>query len=126
MAATIALPAPEATASRAAQLHDAWSADPQMPDVAGSLADAARVLAVRAAVAETAGIDEASTLAAPPVVEMSVRLLGLTFPEVHEVVNRTGHTFVAGAEGIRWSCGGYLDTVYAGAFGPAGGRHWPA
>lgn len=125
MAATIALPASEATACRAAQIFDAWSADPQMPDVAGSLADAVRVLAVRAAVAEAAGPDEASTLAAPPVVEMSVRLLGLTFPEVHEVVNRTGHRLVEGAEGSQWSSGGYLHAVYVGAFGPAGGHHWP-
>lgn len=125
MAATIALPAPEETAARAAEIHAAWLADPALPDVAGCMADAVRVLAVRAAVHEATEDVDAAALPAPVAVELSARLLEHQFPEVHEVVNRTGHTFVSGTAGTRWQPGGYLDQAYTGAFGQAGGRHWP-
>lgn len=125
MAATIALPALETTARRAAEIVAAWTADPEMPETAGCVADAVRVLAVRAAVHEATGDEALAALAAPPTVELSARLLARSFPEVHEVMNRTGHRFVTGAEGTRWRSGDYLHTVYADAFGPAGGRHWP-
>lgn len=126
MAATIALPAPETTARRAAEILAVWEADPALPETAGCLADAVRVLAVRAAVHEATGDADVAALPAPGVVELSARLLVQQFPEVHEVVNRSGHAFVAGAEGTRWEPGGYLHRAYAGAFGQAGGRHWSA
>lgn len=124
MAATIALP-DVATARRAAEIHATWTADPEMPDTAGCMADAVRVLAVRAAVHEATGDANVAALPAPAAVEMSALLLGHQFPVVHDVMNRTGHRFIAGEPGTRWQSGSYAHQVYVGAFGPVGGRHWP-
>jgi hypothetical protein len=123
MAATIAL-TDVATTRRAAEIHATWTADPEMPDVAGCMADAVRVLAVRAAVHEATGDEDAAALPAPVAVELSGLLLGRQFPEVHDVMNRSGHRFIAGEPGTRWQPGSYAHQVYVGAFGPVGGRHW--
>jgi hypothetical protein len=125
MAATIALPATVEIADRAAAIHATWTADLEMPDVSGCMADAVRVLAVRAAVHEATGYEGAAALPAPAVVELSALLMERQFPELHDVLNRSGHRFIAGAWGTRWMPGDYLHEVYAGAFGPVGGRHWP-
>lgn len=124
MAATIALPAPEETARRAAEIYSAWTTDPAMPDVAGSMADAVRVLALRAAVHEATGNADTAAIPAPAVVEMSGLLLERQFPEVHDVMNRSGHGFIAGAPGTRWQADGYAHQIYVGAFGQVSGRHW--
>lgn len=125
MAATLVLPALETTARRAAAIHDAWTSDPAMPGTAGTLDEAVRVLAIRAAVHEETGDETLAALPAPGVVELSARLLVQQFPEVHDVVNRTGHAVVDGAEGTRWQPGDYVHRVYVVAFGRAVGRHWP-
>ncbi|MFH8805226.1 hypothetical protein ACH4F6_37750 [Streptomyces sp. NPDC017936] len=124
MHATLTLPDVETTARLAADIRKAWDADEEMPDVAGCAEDAVRVLAIRAAVRETAGEDQAETLAAPPVVEMTGRLLAAAYPELDDVVTWSGHAVVHSVEGSRWEPGGYLHRVYTEAFGPAGGRHW--
>jgi len=125
MAATIALPALEETARRAADLHAAWTADPEMPETAGCMADAVRVLAVRAAVHEDTGDEALAALPAPAAVELSARMMELQFPELHRVMARTGHRFISGGRGTRWQSGDYAHRVYVGAFGQVGGRHWP-
>ncbi|WP_086559873.1 hypothetical protein [Streptomyces africanus] len=124
MAATIALPATVEIADRAAEIHAAWTADPDLPAVAGSMADAVRVLAVRAAVHEATGDERAAALAAPVAVELSAMLVERQFPQVHDVMKRTGHRFIAGEAGTRWQPGDYAHQAYVGAFGPVGGRHW--
>lgn len=127
MAATIALPdvaTPATTARLAAEIHATWAADPDMPEVAGCLDEAVKVLAVRAAVHEATGDANAAALPAPAAVEMSALLLGRQFPEVHDVMIRSGHRFIAGEPGTRWQPGSYAHQVYVGAFGPVGGRHW--
>lgn len=127
MAATIALPdvaTTATTARRAAEIRAAWAADPDMPDVAGCLDDAVKVLAVRAAVHEVTGDANVAALPVPEAVEMSALLLGRQFPEVHDVMNRSGHRFIAGEPGTRWQPGSYAHRLYVGAFGPVGGRHW--
>jgi hypothetical protein len=127
MAATIALPATVETAERARGILAAWTADPEMPDVAGCAEDAVRVLAVRAAVHETTGDERLSAdLAAPAVVELTARLLEGQFPELLRVLARTGHVVVHGTEGARFEPGGYVYQTYVAAFGPAVSRHWPA
>lgn len=123
MAATIALPALEETARRAAGIHAAWTADPEMPATAGCMSDAVRVLAVRAAVHEDTGDEALAALPAPAAVELSARMLR-QFPELHRVMARTGHTFIPGDLGTQWQSGGYAHQVYVGAFGQVGGRHW--
>ena len=125
MPATLALPAPEKTACRAAEIYAAWTADPDMPETAGCMADAVRVLAVRAAVHEATGDADAAALVAPVAVELSALMLERQFPELSRVMERTGHRFIPGERGTHWQPGGYLHRVYAGAFGQAGGRHWP-
>jgi hypothetical protein len=125
MAATIALPAPETTARRAGEIYAAWTSDPDLPAVSGCMADAVRVLTIRAAVHEATGDADAAALPAPAVVEMSCLLLERQFPQVHGVMNRSGHRFVPGGRGTRWQPGDYLHRTYADAFGPVGGRHWP-
>lgn len=125
MAATIALPATVETARRAQDILAAWTADEDMPDVAGCAEDAVRVLAIRAAVLEATKDEDAAALPAPTVVELTGRLLAAQFPELDNVANWTGHTVIHGAEGARWEPGDYLHQVYVAAFGPAAGRHWP-
>jgi hypothetical protein len=125
MPATLGLPTLTDTVRRAAEIHDAWTADPEMPDVAGCVADAVRVLAVRAAVHEATKDEDAAALVAPVAVELSALLLDRQFPEVARVMARTGHRFISGRRGTHWQPGGYLHRVYVGAFGQAGGRHWP-
>lgn len=125
MAATIALPATVETADRARDILAAWTADEDMPDVAGCAEDAVRVLAIRAAVLEETKDEDAAALPAPAVVELTGRLLAAQFPELDNVANWTGHAVVHGAEGGRWEPGDYLHQVYVAAFGPATGRHWP-
>lgn len=125
MPATIALPAPAMTARRAVRILSAWTADAEIPDVAGCAEDAVRVLAVRAAVHAETGSERAAALPAPAVVELTARLLDSQFPELRAVLARTGHTLVHGAEGARWEPGDYLHRTYVAAFGPAAGRHWP-
>lgn len=125
MAATSTLSDVTMTACRAAEIHGRWMADPEMPDVAGSMADAVRVLAIRAAVHEATGDEDAAALPAPAAVELSGLLLGRQFPEVHDVMDRSGHRFIEGIQGTRWLPGSYAHRVYVGAFGPVGGRHWP-
>ncbi|MER7488727.1 hypothetical protein ABTY20_23040 [Streptomyces sp. NPDC126497] len=125
MPAALALPTLTGTARRAAEIHDAWTADPDMPEMAGCMADAVRVLAIRAAVHEATGDAGAAALVAPVAVELSALLLERQFPEVAGVMARTGHRFIAGRRGTHWQPGGYLHRVYGDAFGQAGGRHWP-
>lgn len=125
MAATSTLSDVTTTARRAAEIYSQWTADPAMPETAGSLADAVRVLAVRAAVHEGTGDEALAALPAPMMVELSARLLVQQFPEVHEVVNRTGHAVVDGAAGTRWQPGDYVHRAYVSAFGQTAGRHWP-
>lgn len=125
MPATISLPVIETTARRAAGILAAWTADPGMPEVAGCAADAVRVLAVRAAVHAETGDARAATLGAPAVVELTARLLDSQFPGLADVVRRSGHTVVHGAEGARFEPGDYVHRVYVAAFGPVTGRHWP-
>ncbi|WP_051705196.1 hypothetical protein [Streptomyces sp. NRRL S-455] len=112
------------TARRAAEIHAVWMADPEMPDVAGSMADAVRVLAVRAAVHERTGDARAAALPAPAAVELSARVLERQFPELRWIAERTGHVLVHGADDARWAPGDYTQQVYVGAFGAVGGRHW--
>jgi len=126
MATAISLPAFTTTADRAAEIHAAWMADPEMPQVHGCAEDAVRVLAVRAVVAEASGGELAAALVAPTVVELTAHLLVSQFPELRGVFARTGHTAVPGGQGGRWEPGGYLHRAYAEAFGPVTGRHWPA
>jgi hypothetical protein len=114
-----------ATARRAAQIYATWAADPEMPRVAGSMADAVRVLALRAAVHEATGDEDAAALPAPAAVELSARLVGM-LPELHNVLERTCHRFISGAQGTRWQSGGYAHRVYTEAFGATSGRHWSA
>jgi hypothetical protein len=123
MTATLTLPDLEMTARRAAEIHAAWTADPELPSVTGCMADAVRVLAVRAAVYEAAG-EVAAALPAPAAVELSERLLEHQFPELRRVAERGGHSLVHGAGG-RWEPGDFLHRLYAAAFGPVQGRHWP-
>jgi hypothetical protein len=125
MSATLALPAPVKTARRAAEIHDAWTADPEMPTVDGCAEDAVRVLAVRAAVHELTGDAQTAALAAPAVVELTGMVLAAQFPELRDVIARAGHTVVHGEQGSRWAPGDFLHRVYVEAFGPVGGRHWP-
>jgi hypothetical protein len=124
MAATSTLSDVTMTACRAAEIHGRWMADPEMPDVAGSMADAVRVLAIRAAVHEATGDEDAAALPAPEGVELSGLLLNLQFPELRRIIERTCHRFIAGTAGTRWQSGDYTHQVYVGAFGAAGGRHW--
>lgn len=125
MTATIALPAVKKTAHRARDIFGTWTADEDMPDVAGCAEDAVRVLAIRAAVLEETKDEDAAALPAPAVVELSGRLLAAQFPELEDVANWTGHAIVHGAEGARWEPGDYLHQAYVEAFGPVTGRHWP-
>lgn len=125
MTATIALPDVATTARRAQDILTAWTDDEDMPDVAGCAEDAVRVLAIRAAVLEETKDEGAAALAAPSVVELTARLLAAQFPELDDVANWTGHAIIHGAEGVRWEPGDYLHQVYAAAFGPATGGHWP-
>ena len=125
MAVTVALPAPAVAARRAAGILTAWTADPDMPDVAGCALDAVRVLAIRAAVHEETGDEDAAALPAPGVVELTGRLLVAQFPELDDVAAWTGHAVIHGAEGARWEPGDYVHQVYTAAFGPVTGRHWP-
>ncbi|QDN64431.1 hypothetical protein [Streptomyces sp. S1D4-14] len=125
MPATLALPATVETARRAARILSAWTADPEMPDVAGCAEDAVRVLAIRAAVLAETKDEGAAALPAPAVVELTARLLVSQFSELTGVIERAGHAVVYGAEGSRWEPGDYLHQAYAAAFGPATGRHWP-
>lgn len=115
----------ETTARRAAEIREAWAADEDMPEVAGCAEDAVRVLAIRAAVLEETKDEDAAALAAPPVVEMTARLLAAQFPELDDVAAWTGHAVVHGAEGAQWEPGDFLYQVFTAAFGPASGRHWP-
>lgn len=125
MTATIALPTVETTARRARDILTAWTADADMPDVAGCAEDAVRVFAIRAAVLEETKDEDTAALPAPAVVELTGRLLAAQFPELEDVATWTGHTVVHGAEGARWEPGDYLHQVYVAAFGPVTGRHWP-
>lgn len=126
MLATIFLPAPVTTAHRAAGIRAAWAADAEMPEVHGCAEDAVRVLAVRAAVAETTGDEQmAAALAAPAAVELTGLVLAAQLPGLREVVERSGHTVIHGEQGGRWEPGDYLHRAYAIAFGPVTGRHWP-
>lgn len=125
MTATIALPAVAMTARRARDILVAWTADEDMPDVAGSAEDAVRVLAIRAAVLEATKDEDVAALPAPAAVELSGRLLAAQFPELDNVANWTGHAIIHGAKGVRWEPGDYLHQVYVAAFGPVTGRHWP-
>jgi hypothetical protein len=113
-----------ATARRAAQIYATWAADPEMPRVAGSMADAVRVFALRAATYEVTGDADAAALPAPAAVEMSGMLLDRQFPELRRVIERTCHRFISGAQGTRWQSGGYAHRVYTEAFGATSGRHW--
>ena len=124
MAATIALPGTAETADRAAGIYAAWTADPEMPDVAGSMADAVRVLAIRAAVHDTTGDEDAAAIPAPAVVELSGLMLDRQFPELRRVIERTCHRFIPAAPGTCWQPGGYAHQVYTEAFGAVSGRHW--
>lgn len=124
MPVTLALPAVETTARRARDILAVWTADADMPDVAGCAEDAVRVFAVRAAVLEETGDEDTAALPAPAVVEMTARLLAAQFPELDDVIAWTGHAVVHGAREARWEPGDYLHRVYAAAFGPASGRHW--
>lgn len=125
MAATITLPAVETTARRARGILATWTADEDMPEVAGCAEDAVRVLAIRAAVLDETKDEDAAALPAPAVVELTARLLDAQFPELGNVANWTGHAIVHGAEGARWEPGDYIHQVYVAAFGPVAGRHWP-
>lgn len=125
MPATIALPDVATTARRARDIVTAWTADEDMPDVAGCAEDAVRVFAIRAAVLAETKDEDAAALPAPAVVELTGRLLAAQFPELDDVANWTGHAIVHGAEGARWQPGDYLHQVYVEAFGPVTGRHWP-
>lgn len=125
MATATALPVIATTARRALALRQSWAADPEMPSVHGCAEDAVRVLAVRAAVAETAGESAAAALAAPAAVELTARLLVSQFPQLRGIFARTGHGAVEGEWGGRWEPGDYLHQVYVSAFGPVAGRHWP-
>lgn len=128
MAATTAPPATlEVTiAGRARDIHTAWTADPEMPATSGCLADAVRVLAVRAAVLRVTGDEAEAALPAPAAVELSARLLEGQFPELARVAARTGHEVVQAQPRGRWAPGGRLHRIYAVAFGPVAGRHWAA
>lgn len=125
MAATITLPAVATTARRARDILAAWTADEDMPEVAGCAEDAVRVLAIRAAVLDETKDEDAAALPAPAVVELTGRLLAAQFPEMDNVANWTGHAIVHGADGARWEPGDYMHQVYTEAFGPVAGRHWP-
>lgn len=125
MTATIALPDVATTARRARDIREAWTADEDMPDVAGCAEDAVRVLAIRSAVLAETKDEDAAALPAPAVVELTARLLAAQFPELEDVANWSGHTLIHGAEGARWEPGDYLHQVYVAAFGPVTGRHWP-
>lgn len=125
MTATIALPDVATTARRALDILAAWTADEDMPDVAGCAEDAVRVLAIRAAVLDETKDEDAAALPAPAVVELTGRLLAAQFPELDDVAAWTGHTVIHGAEGARWEPGDYLHQTYVAAFGPVTGRHWP-
>jgi hypothetical protein len=125
MTTAIALPAVATTARRARDILGAWAADEDMPDVSGCAEDAARVLAIRAAVLAETKDDDAAALPAPAVVELTGRLLAAQFPELDNVANWTGHAIIHGTEGARWEPGDYLHQVYVAAFGPVAGRHWP-
>lgn len=126
MQATLTLPAVAAAARRAEGFFSVWTADPELPDVAGSTVDALCVLAVRAAVlAETGDERLAASLAAPVAVELSARMLEVSFPELETVLARSGTRAVHGEQGARWEPDGYLLRVYTEAFGEPSGRHWP-
>ena len=126
MAETSFLPDVTPTTDRRAQeIHAVWTADPEMPEVHGCMADAVRVLAVRAAVLEVTGSRASAALPAPAAVELSGRLLEHQFPGLRRAAARTGHTIVHGRDGARWAPGDRLHALYAGAFGPVAGRHWP-
>ncbi|MFD8226952.1 hypothetical protein ACFV16_22575 [Streptomyces massasporeus] len=125
MAATSTLTSRVTSAARrAADIYNTWTADPEMPAVAGSMADAVRVLALRAAVFEQTGDAVAAALPAPAAVELSGRLMDSQFPELRRVVERTCHRFISARPGTRWQPGGYAHQVYTEAFGAASGRHW--
>lgn len=126
MSVAIALPVVATTARRAAEIRASWAADPEMPELHGCAEDAVRVLAVRAAVHEETGDEQAAALAAPTGVELTGLILASQFPELGRVLARSGHAFIAGDKGERWTPGDYLHRVYAEAFGPVGGRHWLA
>lgn len=124
MTATIALPDVTATARRARDIFGAWTADPEMPETAGSLGDAVKVMAIRAAVYAATGDEQAAAVHAPAAVELSAMLLTARFPELHVVAERTGHPFLAG-DGGTGAPDGYLHQVYVATFGPVNKRYWP-
>lgn len=119
MATAILSPPLTETAARARAIRTAWTSDPDMPDTAGCLADAVRVLAVRAATNDAG-------LVAPAPVELAANLLVLQFPELDDVAARTGHSFVPAAGAGTYVPGGRLHRLYTDAFGPADARHWGA
>lgn len=126
MQATLVFPDVATTAARAGDFFSAWTADAELPDVAGSTVDALCVLAVRAALyAETGDERAAAALAAPVAVELSALMLDSSFPELEAVLARSGASVIHGAQGARWEPGGYLHRVYAEAFGEPSGRSWP-
>src|SRR5690242_16091776 len=114
MSTAIALPATAETAWIARDVYATWTADPEMPATAGSMGDAVRVMAVRAAVYAATGDERTAALPAPAAVEMSA-LLVTQFPELRAVAERTGHPFLTG-DGGAWEPDGYLHQVYAEAF----------
>lgn len=125
MTATSTLPDVATTARRARDILAVWTADEDMPEVAGCAEDAVRVLAIRAAVLAETKDEDAASLAAPAIVELTGRLLAAQFPEMDNVANWTGHAIIHGADGARWEPGDYMHQVYTEAFGPVAGRHWP-
>lgn len=124
MTTATALPATDELAWIARDVHATWTSDPEMPATAGSVDDAVKVMAVRAAVYALTRDERAAALPAPAAVELSALMLA-QFPGLRAVAERTGHPFLAG-DGGAWEPGGYLHRAYAEAFGPAAGRHWRA
>lgn len=122
---TIALPAPQKTALRAGEILAAWAADEDMPTAEGSVLDAVRVLAIRAAVLESTGDEALASLPAPAAVELSAVMLLSTIPEMTEVIERSGHRAVLGSRESIWRPGDFLHQVFRGAFGPVTGLFWP-
>lgn len=123
MSVATVLPTATTTSRRAHEILAAWAADPEMPETSGSMADAVKVMALRAALYDATRDPDVSGLPAPAPVEMSAALLTAQFPELDGVAARTGHPFLLG-NGSEWHSGGYAHRVYRAAFGPD--RHWPA
>jgi hypothetical protein len=111
----------ESAAVLAWEIHDAWLSDPDMPIVAGAMADAVRVFAIRAALAEQRG-ETAAALPAPAAVELGGMLLFAQMPELSRVAHRTGHLLILGRD--EWAPGGELHRLYADAFGPTDPALW--